>query len=1463
MFILKRAFVLALTAATLVASEAPEHGHDHDPILKRGLPGPVGSDRIPETIVLGDHTWTRQQIADAIGDSRNGPKHFMNRGVEQKGGKWVVKSQLFESAGKDLEEYDLTKTRNRGKYRAITTKKKIFIGITEHVEQNNVRAFYDVREQVRSGVYLNGGTIEERVTANNGLHFSRKDIVAAMESKQKVKVPKKNGQWRSKISPLGGSKEGNFNVVYKNNKFLYLEDASKAEGDAARKIFSAPKITNSNGGNNDGAGPSCQGDADCIPGEELEESKWPKDNDEEAKPPTSGGTDEPPSEPKVPEEEAKPPTSGGTDEPPSEPKVSEEEAKPPTSGGTDEPPSEPKVPEEEAKPPISETGTDELSKPKISAEEASVKMLPGSGRSGVFYRGDSKPPDEVFSTGFKPQGNPLVSKGRPEVVSLFRSETAAKSQLALSADGEDAAYMYVLAPEGVPDGHLLSEIDTSSEYESSQEFIVDEAVPGSSVSHAYEVRASDPSFRSNKIMNENYLLKQLNRCTIMKRATCDPAKFDVDRPTAEKPVQAEPADEPFTESELVETYEGFAEAEFTRMASAYGISGTLQRSQTPGGPSAFSRIWAKFKGYSQLKPEAIKLKIKGLSSKLGGPAAFAAVGLVPWAVEMQDVFTHQSTNWEQLAVATSIIPVLGCVTAIGAKGEDGKGFDGDDAFCLATNAVLLTPAWPVALAVTLIKMVIDWIPNALEAKREFASLRDEGILQQRRVDEWNKQQPRVYDNLKISLQRDEFLRYTRIQLQSETTALVFSGAQVAGGLHTGALISATDAKQREEVKANNRYPIALSLNIQICDQFTTRKSRLRDDLINKAHQTMRDEQASFDDHFFSKVKDFLKKNKPSPQGRLMLNVVTDKQLTDYADGVRSKHSLPPPLSDVQIARVEKIIDEALAWEPQPCNNFCRQDDDLDCQWANCGPEPPTDPQVESNGLLHLFNDSAYLVDQSMSESCQKSYGNHCYQTIMIAQKRGYPVQPSKLLCKSKSKPADIDPTTLANTSSFLAVEDYNSFISLFPDLSKPCGRAEMCDIEPSASADVILAKDIPGDETVRKQAFGLVSEDQQSLFQDRPPQGWETCYSSEGLKEREYISSNARAISDALGNIQQGMTQGTCKACNGGRDGWVLGCGLDTAEWREMVESPAIAQISAPIAFDSNMMRIFALQDGELVERVSGQISSGSTPSPPYRLSKEPFVGSPSVVSLGDADRAIRVYARNEAGELLEALWTRTRVGWTGWEKLGGTIASDPFAVSTGENKMRVYARNQAGALVERSYSEEAGWSTTWAALDGLNTEPFVGSPSAIWLGDADSGIRVYARNEAGELLEASWTQARSWTGWENLGGSISSDPFAIFMGQGKYRVYARDEAGSLVERSYGTEGTGTGWSAWATPEGLDAKPFVGSPTATWRGDDVIPGGLGIGIRVYARNQKGNLLVASSADGQKWWGWHDTGSFEQ
>ncbi|TQV95576.1 Heat-labile enterotoxin, A chain [Cordyceps javanica] len=252
MLILRRAFLLGLAAAHLVASRATGNAPDHDHILKRGVPEPQGDIRIPKEIVLGSETWTRAEILAAIDKPVNPPKPFGNHGVEWKSNKWVPKKTLFEGVGSKLTEYDLTRNPAvRGKFRAITTANKNFIGITEHAADNNVKSIWDVKALTREGQWVKLGVSGDRVTGTNGLHFARKDIAAAMQSQAKDKVSGK--LWKSKISPMGGGNTDVFNVVYEGNEFKYIEDTSGA------KVFEKP-------------GPVCKRDATkraCGLGEDI------------------------------------------------------------------------------------------------------------------------------------------------------------------------------------------------------------------------------------------------------------------------------------------------------------------------------------------------------------------------------------------------------------------------------------------------------------------------------------------------------------------------------------------------------------------------------------------------------------------------------------------------------------------------------------------------------------------------------------------------------------------------------------------------------------------------------------------------------------------------------------------------------------------------------------------------------------------------------------------------------------------------------------------------------------------------------------------------------------------------------------------------------------------------------------------------------------------------------------------
>ncbi|KFG81382.1 hypothetical protein MANI_016364 [Metarhizium anisopliae] len=178
--------------------------------------------------------------------------------------------------------------------------------------------------------------------------------------------------------------------------------------------------------------------------------------------------------------------------------------------------------------------------PVISAKEASRIKLPGGGKPGVFYRGDSRPPEQVFASGFAPRGHDLSLQrhlsfvGESGLVSLSRSRRSAEGY-AFGRTGAKTGrgYVYVVSPTDVPDGYWVPGLfppEKNPAVGHNQEFAAAGPIPGSSISHAYEVYEDDPSDRSRKIKNDNYALREAPGCVHMKRsmgmgALCDPAKL--------------------------------------------------------------------------------------------------------------------------------------------------------------------------------------------------------------------------------------------------------------------------------------------------------------------------------------------------------------------------------------------------------------------------------------------------------------------------------------------------------------------------------------------------------------------------------------------------------------------------------------------------------------------------------------------------------------------------------------------------------------------------------------------------------------------------------------------------------------------------------------------------------------------------------------------------------------------------
>ncbi|OAR00532.1 hypothetical protein LLEC1_00489 [Akanthomyces lecanii] len=171
----------------------------------------------------------------------------------------------------------------------------------------------------------------------------------------------------------------------------------------------------------------------------------------------------------------------------------------------------------------------------VTAEVASKLKSTGGGKDGLFYRGDSRPPSVIFSTGFRPQGydtslhNHLSFVGNSGLVSLTRDpDTAQSYTLGRSGNTARKGYVYVIAAKDIPDGYWVPGVysaDKNTAVKRNQEFAVAGSVPAESISHAYEVSADKPTAKGQKTENNGYSLKSSPSCFAKKSALCDPAKY--------------------------------------------------------------------------------------------------------------------------------------------------------------------------------------------------------------------------------------------------------------------------------------------------------------------------------------------------------------------------------------------------------------------------------------------------------------------------------------------------------------------------------------------------------------------------------------------------------------------------------------------------------------------------------------------------------------------------------------------------------------------------------------------------------------------------------------------------------------------------------------------------------------------------------------------------------------------------
>ena len=184
----------------------------------------------------------------------------------------------------------------------------------------------------------------------------------------------------------------------------------------------------------------------------------------------------------------------------------------------------------------------------------------------------------------------------------------------------------------------------------------------------------------------------------------------------------------------------------------------------------------------------------------------------------------------------------------------------------------------------------------------------------------------------------------------------------------------------------------------------------------------------------------------------------------------------------------------------------------------------------------------------------------------------------------------------------------------------------------------------------------------------------------------------------------------------------------------------------------------------------------GGTPGPPIEPNWGGWETTGGILTSGAHAASwgpgrLDVFARGSDAGLWHTWWINGV--WQGrWESFGGILESDPRVVSWGNGRLDVFA-------VGTDYQLWHAWwiNGTFQGWEPQGYPPANGNVPGAMCGPAVSSwgpnrLDVFVRDTNGALWHH-WFDGK-WEGWENLGGSLESDPSAVSWGPNRIDVVAR-----------------------------------------------------------------------------------------
>lgn len=177
-----------------------------------------------------------------------------------------------------------------------------------------------------------------------------------------------------------------------------------------------------------------------------------------------------------------------------------------------------------------------------------------------------------------------------------------------------------------------------------------------------------------------------------------------------------------------------------------------------------------------------------------------------------------------------------------------------------------------------------------------------------------------------------------------------------------------------------------------------------------------------------------------------------------------------------------------------------------------------------------------------------------------------------------------------------------------------------------------------------------------------------------------------------------------------------------------------------------------------------------------------------------------------------------------------------PAITATSDSSLHVFARGTDRALWTRVYDPDSGWSG-WNSMGGGM------SSDADATTDGDDNVHVFARGDDRRLYWKLRSAGGQWSPWSPLGGGLASGPGACGNGDNRIEVFVRGNDNALWRLTF----YGDRWSSWVRLGGILTSAI--DPARSGTGD----------IHMFTRGGDRALWGRRLAPGGGWTDWYSLG----